>query len=201
MGGFDLLRGMAAAGLIAGAVPFPSQAQQRIGRPAPTISIYTVGNIHGASEVTPHVRLTEDANVLVIERGPNGEIRVLFPESPERPATIVGGAPFELPSFFSGFDSHQRIGQTRYVASGGTVIGLASRAPFNFEPISSGSEWNIDAIRGLIQGLGPGLARSALARRLGAKDEPIGLASMWFGADHPGYPVAGTFSDGVQPRD
>jgi hypothetical protein len=69
----------------------------------------------------------------------------------------------------------------------GTVIALASRAPFNLERIESGGDWNISAIRGLIEYRSPLAAAGALASYLGAKGEPIGRDYMRFAGGRQNY--------------
>jgi hypothetical protein len=106
-----------------------------------------------------------------------------------------------LPNFFAGFS--QRGGT--YDASGryasysdyyggtsndsrGTVIALASRAPFNLERVESDGDWNISAIQRLTEYRSPASAAHALAVYLGAKGEPIGTDYMRFaGAQYHDY--------------
>src|SRR5258706_2507218 len=64
--------------------------------------------------------------------------------------------------------------------SRGTVMALASRAPFNLERIESGGDWNMSAIRNLIENRNPQMAAQALANYLGAKGEPIGRDYLRF---------------------
>jgi hypothetical protein len=200
MGRFDLARGLAVAALCVGALPSPSDGQQQSRRAAPKVSIYGGGlDAHRTSDVTSRVRVTEDAYVLVVARNLNGEITVLYPESPKKSSMIAARTTLELPSFFSGFDAQPSVGQTRYVVSQGTVFALASLAPLNLKMISTGGEWNIDSIKSLIQGVIPQLAPNALASHLGPKGEHIGVASMWFGADHIPPPTVSGFSDGINP--
>jgi hypothetical protein len=91
----------------------------------------------------------------------------------------------KLPNFFAGFSTPGRYYQPvmysgdvayddGFMDSRGTVIALASRAPFNLERIASGGDWNISAIRQLIANRSPQMAAQSLANYLGAKGEPIG---------------------------
>jgi hypothetical protein len=54
------------------------------------------------------------------------------------------------------------------------MIALASRAPFDLEKIEVNGDWDMTAIRRLIDYRSPDAAAEALANYLGAKGEPIG---------------------------
>jgi len=131
----------------------------------------------------------------------DGQIQVLHPDFPGISVRILQHRQLRLPNFFAGF-SH---GGGTYDASGryasysdyyggtnndsrGTVIALASRAPFNLERVESDGDWNISALRGLIEHRTPASAAHALAAYLGAKGEPIGTDYMRFaGAQYHDY--------------
>jgi hypothetical protein len=79
--------------------------------------------------------------------------------------------------------------------SRGTVIALASRVPFNLERIESDGDWNIVAIRRLIEHRSPGSAAYALAAYLGAKGEPIGRDYMRFASARHYYYASNSLYD------
>jgi len=123
----------------------------------------------------------------------DGQIQILHPDFPGISVRILAHKQLRLPNFFAGF-SH---GGGTYDASGryasysdyyggadndsrGTVIALASNAPFNLERVESDGDWNISAIRRLIEHRTPASAAHALAAYLGAKGEPIGIDYMRF---------------------
>jgi len=97
-----------------------------------------------------------------------------------------------LPNFFAGFSIAGRSSYVPAMSAGysayddggddsrGTVIALASRAPFNLERIESGGDWDMSAIRRLIEDRSPQMAAQSLANYLGAKGEPIGRDFLRF---------------------
>jgi hypothetical protein len=123
----------------------------------------------------------------------DGQIQVLHPAYPGISVRILQHKQLRLPNFFAGFshrgDTYDASG--RYASysdyyggtsydSRGTVIALASRAPFNLERLESDGDWNISAIRRLIEHRSPVSAARALAAYLGVKGEAIGTDFMRF---------------------
>ena len=164
-------------------VASPSEGQA-VCQGRPNISVYEIPDATNATgSVSSHVRVSEDAYVFVIDTDLDGQIHVLHPDSAEVPARISARKSVTLPSFFAGFG--QPTGgpqQWRNVGSRGTVIALASCAPFNLDLVSNDGDWDTIVIRSLIEGRSPDVAMDALARYLGARGEPIGRALMSFAA-------------------
>jgi hypothetical protein len=77
----------------------------------------------------------------------------------------------------------------------GTVIALASRAPFNLELVEADGDWNLAAIRQLIENRTPEGAAQALAKYLGAKGEPIGHDYMRFAGQRQSYYAYNGYDD------
>jgi len=185
-----LVSTLGASGLVFCASASVSLGQQPACVEAPTITVYQVpGAKDATASVTSHIRLSEDAYIFVVERDLDGQLQVLHPDSAGTPIRTSAHKPAPLPSFFAGFGrSRGGSGGPRYHGSYGTLMALASCAPFKLDLISSHSDWNIDAIRNLIDGRSPQMAMDALARYLGAKGAPIGRDYMWFTAN--GYHFA-----------
>ncbi len=150
---------------------------QEVTRQAPTIFVRLDSR---ASDVTPYILLSENAYIFAVEKDLNEQVQVLYPASPGNWDKASVHRQVRLPTFFPGF-SLSTIGQTRYVGWQGTVLVLASRAPFNLNLVSSGGDWNTSAVSKLIKGRGPWAGIYALASYLGAKGEPIGRDVATFG--------------------
>jgi hypothetical protein len=143
--------------------------------------------------VTPAIEVSEDAYVFAVSLDLDGQIQVLHPDFPGISVRILEHRQLRLPNFFAGFSHRRGVYDTngRYVTysdyyasddydSRGTVIALASRAPFNLARVESDGDWNIAAIRRLIEHRSPASAARALAAYLGAKGEAIGTDFMRF---------------------
>jgi hypothetical protein len=155
-----------------------------------------------SSYVEPVIEVSENAYVFAVMMDLDGRIQVLHPEFPGISVRILSHRQLSLPNFFAGYNAPMESGarytrnglvsDDRYQALGndtrGSVIALASRAPFNLELIAAGGDWNISEIRRLIENRTPGDAAQALAHYLGAKGEPIGQDFMRFaGQRQNGY--------------
>ncbi|MGH7651266.1 MAG: hypothetical protein ACREMS_05430 [Gemmatimonadaceae bacterium] len=174
--------------LLIGLFASTSSAQGR----APYIRIVSENGPGVASNyVMPAIDLSEDAYVFAVAMDLDGQISVLHPDFPGISVRLTQHQQYRLPNFFAGFSQSGGgvIAPERYVTySGydggfdtrGTVIALASRAPFNLERIEIDGDWDITAIRRLIQNVSPFAAEQALASYLGAKGEPIGRDFMRF---------------------
>ena len=187
---------LGAAALMLCALTSSSSAQQRARLRAPIIRVYSTSGadyINTSTYVEPQIELSENAYVFAVEMDLDGQIQVLHPDFPGLSVKISAHTNLRLPNFFAGFNQAVPNGGVyssaqfqRYSAYGGymdtrgTVLALASRAPFNLDPIESGGDWNISAIRRLIEYRTPLEALSILANYLGAKDEPIGRDFMRF---------------------
>src|SRR5690348_14644391 len=184
--------GLGALFLLLGLAPTGSQAQASRRGP-PIIRIYSdngVDNVGTTSYITPRIELSENAYVFAVEMDMDGQIQVLHPDFPGLSVRISANKSLQLPNFFAGFNS-SRYGGTAYDASysgygngvddsRGTVIALASRAPFNLEKIESNGDWDISAIRRLMENRSPLSAAAALAQYLGQPGEPIGRDYLRF---------------------
>jgi len=174
----------------------PTAAQQATRQRAPIIRVYSANGgdyINTSTYVEPQISLSENAYVFAVEMDLDGQIQVLHPDFPGLSVKLSSHTQLRLPNFFAGFNQAVPRGGVystadfqRYSAYGGyedtrgVVLALASRAPFNLDFIESGSDWNIVAIRHLIENRTPLDALNALARYLGAKGEPIGRDFMRF---------------------
>ncbi len=171
----------------------PSAAQDESRQRAPSIRVYSQNGAIASNYVTPAIEVSEDAYVFAVSLDLDGQIQVLHPDFPGISVRILQHKQLRLPNFFAGF-SHSGgtyDGSGRYVSysdyyvsddndSRGTVIALASRAPFDLERVESDGDWNISAIRRLIEHRAPASAAHALAAYLGAKGESIGTDYMRF---------------------
>jgi hypothetical protein len=179
----------------------PSAAQYGGRQGAPYIRVYSQNGAGVVSNyVAPAIDVSENAYVFAVSMDLDGLIQVLHPDAPGISVRILQHRQLRLPNFFAGF-SHQ--GGRTLDASGqyadypdysgdqndsrGTVIALASRVPFNLERIESQDDWNISAIRNLIENRSPAMAAQALASYLGAKGEPIGRDYMRFASAQQNY--------------
>ncbi len=184
----------------------PTEAQGARRGP-PIIRIYSdngVDYVSTTSYITPRIELSENAYVFAVEMDMDGQIQVLHPDFPGLSVRIAANKSLQLPNFFAGFNS-SRYGGTAYDASysgygkgiddsRGTIIALASRAPFNLEKIESNGDWDISGIRQLIENRSPLSAAAALAQYLGQPGEPIGRDYLRFDGDRGnGYPY---YADG-----
>ena len=177
-----------------------SRAQERAKQRAPIIRIYSSNGayvLETTSYVSPVIEVAENAYVFAVSMDVDGQIQVLHPDFPGISVRMLAHREIRLPNFFAGFAQQRGSGyysgssyagygayddgytgystyDDGYMDSRGTVIALASRAPFNLERIESGGDWNISAIRMLIENRTPQLAAQSLANYLGAKGEPIG---------------------------
>jgi hypothetical protein len=180
--------------LLAAASPAQERARQR----APIIRVYSENGTGVVSNyVTPAIEVSEDAYVFAVMMDLDGHIQVLQPDFPGISVRLRAHKQLRLPNFFAGFnDPYQRsqYGMASYGNYGalgddtrGTVIALASRAPFNLELIEADGDWNIAAVRRLIERRTPESAAQSLAQYLGAKGEPIGRDYMRFAGQRQGY--------------
>jgi hypothetical protein len=175
----------------------PSGAQDESRQRAPNIRVYSQSGPIASRYVTPAIEVSEDAYVFAVSLDLDGQIQILHPALPGISVRILSHQQLRLPNFFAGFAqtgirSDGRGGYVSYADSyagrendtRGTVIALASRAPFNLERVESNGDWNISAIRRLIEYRPPAAAAQALRAYLGAKGEPIGFDYMRFASAH-----------------
>jgi len=202
--------GLGALSLLLGLATTASQAQASRRGP-PIVRIYSdngVDYVGTTSYITPRIELSENAYVFAVEMDMDGQIQVLHPDFPGISVRIAANKSLQLPNFFTGFNS-SRYGRATYAASldrdyydyygandsRGTVIALASRAPFNLERIESGGDWDTAALRRMIENRSPLSAANELARYLGQTGEPIGRDYLRFdGGQRYGYPYYDAYS-------
>ena len=180
-----------------------SFAQERARQRAPSIRVYSENGAGVVSSyVKPAIHVSEDAYVFAVMMDLDGHIQVLHPDFPGISVRVRSQKLLHLPNFFAGFNgqsyggrysmaTYDRYSSDRY-SSGvddirGTVIALASRVPFSLERIEADGDWNMSAIRRLIENRSPEIAAQSLARYLGVKGEPIGRDFMRFAGQRPNY--------------
>jgi hypothetical protein len=200
------------AALAVGALASSSAAQQGSRRGAPNIRVYSRSGVGVVSNyVEPAIEVSENAYVFAVSLDLDGQIQVLQPDFPGISVRIASGRELRLPNFFAGFSNGRTgvgtaygrnasdYGSMGYAAqendTRGTVIALASRAPFNLDRIASAGDWNISAIRGLIEYRSPAAAAQALASYLGARGEPIGRDYMRFAGGRQSYYASNYLGD------
>jgi hypothetical protein len=184
-----------------------SPAQERTRKSAPIIRVLSENGAGVASSyVRPVIQVAEDSYVFAVMMDLDGHIQVLHPDFPGISVRIRSQKQHRLPNFFAGFNN-QRFGGgyanysnaslNRYSGgpddTRGTIIALASRVPFNLELIEADGDWNMAAIRRLIEHRTPEGAAQALARSLGAKGERIGRDFMRFAGQEQGYYAYNSF--------
>jgi hypothetical protein len=169
-------------------------AQESSNRREPSIRVYSTNGSYAletTSYVTPVIEVGENAYVFAVAMDVDGQIQVLHPDFPGIAVRLLANRQVKLPNFFAGFAQPGRsympamyAGDVAYddgfMDSRGTVIALASRAPFNLERIESDGDWNMSTIRRLIENRTPQMAAQAIASYIGAKGEPIGRDYLRF---------------------
>lgn len=175
--------------MLLGTLESPALGQEANCTPPPGIRLYYgPGMTTEASYISSQIRVSENAYVFVVETDVNGLIKVLYPSSPGSPSMVAAVKPLALPSFFSGFDpatGGPRVGPGARETSQGTILALASCAPFSLDRIATGGEWNTEAIQSLIRQR-PHRAIEVLAKYLGAKGEQIGNDRVSFSSSGNG---------------
>ena len=175
-----------------------SSAQERTRKSAPIIRVLSENGAGVVSSyVRPIIRVAEDSYVFAVMMDLDGHIQVLHPDFPGISVRVRSQKQLRLPNFFAGFNDQRYSGGYSMAAfsrySGGpddtrgTVIALASRVPFNLSLIEADGDWNMSAIRRLIENRTPAGAAQSLARYLGAKGERIGQDYMRFAGGQTGY--------------
>jgi hypothetical protein len=182
--------------LLSGAAVAQNASNQR----APVVRIYTeTGGYVSTNYVTPSVEVAEDAYVFAVSMDLDGQIRVLHPDFPGISVRLHAYKQLHLPNFFAGYGERSSsafmsssVAYSGYDADGrfdtrGTAIALASRQPFNLERIEVDGDWNISAIRQLIENRSAPSAAQALADYLGVPGEPIGRDYLRFADGRSNY--------------
>ena len=186
---------------------------------APSIRIYSSSGtavVNTTTYIQPEISLSENAYVFVVSMDLDGQIQVLHPDFPGLSVKIAGHKILQLKKFFVGFNqpspggvysSARRAYDGDYVDTRGTAIALASRAPFNFDAITAGGDWNMLALRQLLEDRTPEEAMNLLADYLGAKGEPVGGDFMRFAGGYSnayaynGYYDSGYYNAYLSPCD
>jgi hypothetical protein len=183
-----------------------SQAQERTRERAPIIRVYSQnGPGVVSSYVTPAIEVSENAYVFAVMMDLDGRLQVLHPDFPGISVRVQSRKQLRLPNFFAGFNQTyqgSRYGMASYDGYSdvgndvrGTVIALASRAPFNLELIEADGDWNLAALRQLLEGRTAEGAAQALAQYLGAKGEAIGHDYMRFAGQRRSYYAYNGYDD------
>jgi len=183
-----------------------SQAQDRTRQRAPIIRVYSQNGPGVVSNyVTPAIEVSENSYVFAVMMDLDGRLQVLHPDFPGISVRVQSRKQLRLPNFFAGFNQPNRGSQygmasyDGYSDTGndvrGTVIALASRAPFNLELVEADGDWNLAALRQLLEGRSPEGAAQALARYLGAKGEAIGHDYMRFAGQRRSYYASNGYDD------
>lgn len=178
-----------------------SGAQEMSRERAPIVRVYSQNGGVVSNYITPAIGVSEDAYVFAVMMDLDGRIQVLHPEFPGISVRVRSDRQLALPNFFAGYTSPMQDAP-RYTSRGvvtydgyedlgtdtrGTVIALASRAPFKLGLIEADGDWNISQIRSLIERRTPSSAAQALAQYIGAKGEPIGSDYMRFAGQRQNY--------------
>ena len=194
MGATGLVSAASASALLLSVLAPASAAQEPSRQRAPVVRVYSQDGGVISNYVSPAIEVSENAYVFAVMMDVDGRVQVLHPEFPGISVRILSHNQLRLPNFFAGYNAPMESG-ARYTRNGlvsddgyqalgndtrGSVIALASGAPFNFESITAGGDWDISEIRRLIENRSPAGAASALARYLGARGEPIGQDFMRF---------------------
>ena len=170
--------------MLFGSVASPVWAQEVSCRATPGISVYYApGVTRGISYISSHVRVSENAYVFAVEIDLNGEVEVLYPNSPSDSSKATADRPVAMPSFFSGFGGSMgpsQQGLRGAPTSRGIIFALASCAPFSLDRIVTDGEWNIEAIQSLIHQQSPQTAIAVLAKHLGENGHQVGRGMMPF---------------------
>ena len=178
-----------------------TSAQETARKRPPIIRVYSENEadlVSTSTYVTPAFEVSENAYVFAVEMDLDGQIQVLHPDFPGISVKIQGRKQIRLPNFFAGFNQRGAGGyystasyldyyDGAYDDSRGTVIALASRAPFNLEKIEVNGDWNMSTIRRLMNNRSPESAAQALAAYIGVPGEPIGRDYMRFAGGRRGY--------------
>jgi len=183
-----------------------SQAQDRARQRAPIIRVYSQNGPGVVSNyVTPAIEVSENSYVFAVMMDLDGRLQVLHPDFPGISVRVQSRKQLRLPNFFAGFNQPyqgSQYGMASYNGYSdvgndvrGTVIALASRAPFNLELIEADGDWNLAALRQLLEGRSPEGAAQSLARYLGAKGESIGHDYMRFAGQRRSYYASNGYDD------
>lgn len=143
-----------AMSLVASTLAAGPVAAQRANSP---IQLRVQDQVSSSSYITAVARLANDAYVMVVNVGPDGYARVIFPASPTDAARLRGDSSYAFPEFHPGFPSTIRpasIASTmeyrRYPrpalapvsAEGpGYVFAIASSNPIDFAAVEKAGMW------------------------------------------------------------
>jgi hypothetical protein len=122
-----------------------------VAEPAPLVRIRTVNEIGAPRHLRARLEVTRDAYVLAFNVGPDGVVKLIFPEDPEDSGFLRGGATYALQPIFTGYPTMSltwvpaaRFVRVRMSALArptmrgpGYVFVLASRTPFDLQPLAT----------------------------------------------------------------
>lgn len=112
-------------------------------RNTPGIRIWTSGDdlVRRGERVRVYYRTERDAYVTIFRVDTDGRVRVIFPRDPGEENYGYGGATYTV----SGASSGTAFYVDDY-AGVGYIFGVASTAPFDFNPIFNGGRWDLHSI-------------------------------------------------------
>jgi hypothetical protein len=110
---------------------------------------------YGSRRIRANIHLDDDAYVLVGQIGPDGIVRIVFPEQPTDDGLLHGKHSYQTAEFFAGFQDQYRYrlttspysrfgGATRdsYDLGFGYLFVIASWRPMRFDQFSTGGVWD-----------------------------------------------------------
>ncbi|HEY0995398.1 MAG TPA: DUF4384 domain-containing protein, partial [Gemmatimonadaceae bacterium] len=125
--------------------------------PGPEIRVRTEQEFGNSDYIEAVLRLDDDAYVMVVNVGPDGYARVIFPESPSDDGLLRAGRSYKLPTFFPGFATNVSAVSSGYnafvpfrrsefasvLAQGpGYVFAIASSRPMNLQMVEDFGMWD-----------------------------------------------------------
>ena len=146
--------------------------------------------VRAANYVDATIEVSRDAYVLVVATDLDGQVRVVFPESPDRTGFVSASAQLKLPKFFGGFGP---VGLAQYGRSAfsveppnrygalGSMVAIASDRPLQLARITNrDGDWDEAALERLVYGRSPTSAGYSLGTELS-------LAGRGFDAAYSGF--------------
>ena len=132
------------------------RAQEIADREGPGVSIHAeLSSFASSRRVRTSFRLEDDAYVVVGHLGPDGIVRIIFPNDPSDYGLVQGGKTYRLPEISAGYLDVYRWRNANYSmfrsqsarydsydAGYGYVFVIAAWRPMRFERFSENGEWN-----------------------------------------------------------
>ena len=133
---------------------FAQRLAEREG-PRVTVSAEFATVAYGSRRVRANIHLDDDAYVLVGQIGPDGVVRVVFPEQPTDDGLLRGKHSYQTAEFFAGFEDQYRYRLTSspfnrlssatrdsYDLGFGYLFVVASWRPMRFDQFSTAGVWD-----------------------------------------------------------